>query len=118
MPETPEVIEDLLREPLRFVWYRIADPPVRYRALQLGDVRFAWTVPPFLRDRSRSMLPQHYALTLRLQPDGDWRVVEVKPFETVGHAEGWARGLWHDARRASRRATGEPKPGDTGPDGD
>lgn len=53
----PPVVEDLLRDPLQFVWYRVAEAPVRYRALQLGDTRFAWTVPPFLRPRAGVMLP-------------------------------------------------------------
>ncbi len=115
MREKPAVIEDLLRHPLQFVWYRVADAPIRYRALQLGDIRFAWTVPPFMRPRAGWMLPQHYALTLTLSPYGDWRVMEMKPFEWGEHAERWARELWRDALANLRRSGVEPKldePGD------
>jgi hypothetical protein len=106
MPRIPAVIEDQLLQPLQFTWYRIADPPILYRALELGDRRFAWTVPPFAHPRTGAMLPQHFALTLGRSPEGEWRVVDTKPFESAGQAEGWARGLWRDAARALRRSAG------------
>lgn len=99
MRDIPTVIEDLLRSPLQFHWYTIANAPIRYRALELGDVRFAWTVPPFMRPVAGSMLPSHYAMVLRLSPMGDWRIEELKPFEWAEHAERWVHGLWRDAIR-------------------
>lgn len=111
MTDQPAVVEDLLRDPLQFYWYRVADAPVRYRALELGDLRFAWTVPPFMRPRSRWMLPQHYALTLRLSPMGRWLVVDVKGFEWGDYAERWARALWRDAASAPSRAGLQPGAG-------
>jgi hypothetical protein len=98
-PAVPTVVDDLLRHPLTFGWYSVANAPVRYRALELGDVRFGWTVPPYLRPVAGSMLPSHYAMVLRLSAMGDWRVEELKPFEWLEHAERWARGLWRDALR-------------------
>lgn len=107
---TPRIVEDLLRHPLRFGWYAVANAPVRYRALEMGDVRFGWTVPPYLRPvAAGAMLPSHYALVLRLSPLEGWRVEELKPFEWTEHAERWARGLWHDAL-AARRTAGRRRP--------
>lgn len=109
MRDIPTVVEDLLRSPLRLAWYAVANAPVRYRAIELGDMRFAWTVPPFLRPVAAGpMLPSHYALVLRLSPMGEWRVEELKPFEWPEHAERWARGLWRDAiaRRGRARLGG------------
>lgn len=116
MHDEPPIIEDLLRHPLQFVWYRVADAPVRYRALEIGDVRFGWTVAPFLRPRAGPMLPQHYALTLTLSPHGDWRVRDIKPFEWSEHAEKWARGLWRDARDSLDHPGAEPTGGTLGRD--
>jgi hypothetical protein len=98
-----QLIEDLLRDPLDLGWYRIANAPIRYRAFELGEIRFAWTVPPFLRPvHAGPMLPAHYALTLRLSPMGHWRVESLKPFEWAVDAERWARALWRDATRRAR----------------
>lgn len=98
------VIDDLLRNPLRFGWYAVANAPVRYRAIEHGDLRFAWTVPPYLRPvAAGSMLPANYALVLRLSAMGDWRIEDIKPFEWADHAERWARGLWRDAVSQARR---------------
>ncbi len=100
MRDVPAVIEDLLRSPLRFVWYDVAYAPVRYRAIEYGRLRFGWTVGPFLRPvAAGAMLPSYYSMVLRLSPLGEWRVVEVKPFEWADYAERWARGLWRDAIR-------------------
>jgi hypothetical protein len=100
-------LEDLLRNPLHWAWYRIADAPIRYRALEFCGVRFAWTVGPFMRPRTGWTLSSHYAMTLSLSPFGDWRVTDAKPFEFADSAERWARGLWRDAvarARSGRRA--------------
>ncbi len=100
MRDVPAVIEDLLRSPLRFGWYDVAYAPVRYRALEHGQLRFGWTVPPYLRPvAAGAMLSSHYSMVLHLSPLGEWRVVELKPFEWTEHAERWARGLWRDAIR-------------------
>ncbi len=105
--EDPTLVEDMLRQPLQLVWYRVAEAPVRYRALELEDTRYAWTLPPFWYQRTGRMLPQYYALTLKLSPFGDWRVEDMKPFEWPDHAERWARGLWRDAiARLARRKAG------------
>jgi len=105
MRDVPTVIEDMLRSPLHLEWYAVANAPVRYRALEHGDLRFAWTVPPFLRPvAAGAMLPSHYAMVLRMSPMGDWRVEELKPFEWVDYAERWARGLWRDAVHRDRAA--------------
>ncbi len=93
----PAPIEDLLRDPLVLAGFRVADAPVRYRAIELAGRRFAWTVPPFLRPRARGIMPSHYALTLELSTLGYWRVVEAKAFEWADYAERWARSLWRDA---------------------
>ena len=107
MRDLPTIIEDLLRHPLQFSWYTVANAPVRYRAIEHGDLRFAWTVPPYLRPVAAvgTMIPAHYALVLQLSTMGDWRIVELKPFEWAEHAERWARGLWRDARRRGDRTT-------------
>ncbi len=112
MNDSAPVVEDLLRHPLQFGWYRVADAPVQYRALEVGRTRFGWTVAPYLRPRAAgAMLPQHYALTLRLSAHADWQVLEAKPFEWARDAERWARGLWRDAidnlRRSGRAADGD-----------
>jgi hypothetical protein len=102
MRDVVTVIEDLLRNPLDFGFYRVANAPIRYRAIEVQDVRYGWTVLPFLRPvHAGHMLSQHYALTLRLSRMGDWRVEELKPFEWAEHAERWARGLWRDATRGA-----------------
>ncbi len=98
MRTVPTIVDDLLRHPLHFGWYRVANAPIRYHALELGDRRFGWTVPPYLRPVSAGpMLPMYYSIVLRLSPLDGWRVEELKPFEWPGHAERWARGLWRDA---------------------
>lgn len=91
------VVEDLLRNPLRLGTMPVAYAPVRYRAVELGDRRFGWTVPPFLRPVAGASLPSHYALVLRLSPMGDWLVEDAKGFEWAEHAERWATSLWRDA---------------------
>ncbi|GIW19891.1 MAG: hypothetical protein KatS3mg065_0187 [Chloroflexota bacterium] len=99
-PELPEPVEDLLKEPIRLGWYRVAEPPVRYRAYELGErLRFGWTIPPLRSRLSLAMLPAQYAITLRLSPFGDWRLVEAKPFEFLEDARRWAAALWRDAVR-------------------
>ncbi len=103
----PIIVEDLLRHPLQFGWFAVANAPVRYRAIELGDVRYGWTVPPYLRPvAAGAMLPMHYAMVLRLSPVHGWQVEELKPFEWAEHAERWARGLWRDARAAVARSGG------------
>lgn len=112
MDEQPTPIEDLLRDPLVLSGFRVADAPVRYRAIELAGRRFAWTVPPFMRPRARGIMPGHYALTLELSTFGNWRVVEAKAFEWAEHAERWARSLWHDALAETMpRAVREPAEG-------
>lgn len=108
--ELPEPVEDLLREPLRLGWYRIAEPPVRYRAYELGEaLRFGWTVPPLRSRLSLAMLPSQYAITLRLTPFGEWRLVEAKPFEFLEDARRWAAALWRDAaRHVGEERSGRP----------
>lgn len=96
------IIEDLLSEPLELGLYRDANAQHRYRAIEVGDVRYGWTVPPYPRPASTGgMAPQHFALTLRLSPTGDWRVEALKPFEWADDAERWAHGLWRDATRGA-----------------
>lgn len=90
------VIEDLLREPLDLRWYRITET-VPYRAIEVGDVRYGWTIRPRRGQTTGGMVPKHFALSLRLSPTGVWRVEEAKPFELSEDAERWARGLWRDA---------------------
>lgn len=98
------VVEDLLRNPLSLGAMPVAYAPVRYRAVELGDQRFAWTVPPFLRPVAGASLPSHYALVLRLSPMGDWLVEDAKGFEWAEHAERWAKSLWRDAASRWRGA--------------
>lgn len=109
MRDVPTVVEDMLRSPLRLTWYAVANAPVRYQAIELEDLRFAWTVPPFLRPVAAGpMLPSNYAMVLRLSPMGEWHVEELKPFEWMEYAERWARGLWRDAVRARGSRTATP----------
>lgn len=107
MIEQPAPVEDLLRDPLVLSGFRVADAPVRYRAIELAGRRFGWTVPPFLRPRARGIMPSHYALILELSTFGHWRVVEAKAFEWADYAERWARSLWSDALAESARRTRE-----------
>ncbi len=103
------VVEDLLRNPLSLGAMAVAYAPVRYRAFELGDQRYAWTVPPFLRPVAGRSLPSHYALVLRLSPMGDWLVEDAKGFEWAETAERWAKSLCHDAMRRWRgTADAEP----------
>jgi hypothetical protein len=113
MDERIAPVEDLLRNPLQWVWYRVADAPIRYRALEFCGIRFAWTVGPFMRPRAGWTLSSHFAMTLTLSPYGDWRVTEAKPFEFADSAERWARGLWRDAIDRTRSRPGETACPDT-----
>ena len=112
LPALPEPVEDLLKEPIRLGWYRVAEPPVRYRAYELGERwRFGWTLPPLRSRLSMAMLPGQYALTLQLSPFGEWRLVEAKSFEFLDDARRWAAALWRDAARAGRQKE-PPDPAD------
>lgn len=102
MPEgnRPEPVEDVLKEPIHFGALCVADPPVRYRAYELGGVRYGWTIPPAVG--RRWYLPPHFALTLHLTPFGQWAVIEARPFEWHEDARRWASGLWAEAARQRR----------------
>lgn len=110
--DLPEPVEGLLKEPIWLGWYRVAEPPVRYRAYELEErLRFGWTLPPLRSRLWLAMLPAQYAITLRLSPFGEWRLVEAKPFEFLDDARRWAAALWRDAARASlRERQGRPGP--------
>lgn len=104
LPALPEPVENLLKEPIWLGWYRVAEPPVRYRAYELDERwRFGWTLPPLRSRLALAMLPGQYALTLQLSPFGEWRLVEAKPFEFLDDARRWAAALWRDAARAGRQ---------------
>jgi len=105
MRDVPKVIDDLLRSPLTLGQAAVANAPVQYSAIELGDLRFGWTVPPYLRPiTAGKMLPAHYAMVLRLSTMGEWRIEELKGFEWADHAERWARALWRDAIRVLERS--------------
>lgn len=77
-----------------------AGAPVPYRAYEAGGSRFGWTVPPIRYLVSRHFFPRYFAVTLRLRPDGDWTVAQLKGCEFEDEARRWAGSLWRDARRA------------------
>jgi hypothetical protein len=109
MRDVPTEIDDLLRSPLLLGSSPVANAPVRYRALELGDIRFGWTMAPYLRPvAAGTSLPGHYSMVLRLSTMGEWRVEELKGFEWAEHAERWARALWRDATRIAHRG-GTPR---------
>jgi hypothetical protein len=100
MARTPEVIEDALPKELFLGFYRVAYAPVRYRALESGDRRYAWTLPAQRRPPAAgTMVPACYALVLVRGGSGEWDVQELKGFDDVADAERWARSLARDADR-------------------
>lgn len=96
----PEPVEGHLDEPVRLVAVPVIGAPVPYRAYEAGGSRFGWTVPPIRYLVSRHFFPRYFAVTLRLRPNGDWTVAQLKGFEFEEEARRWAGGLWRDARRA------------------
>jgi len=99
----PEPVEASHDEHLRLGPVRIADPPIPYRAYEIGRWRFAWAGPGIRFRLSTAMIPSHFALSLELMPNGEWRLREMKSFETHDEARSWALSLWRAevARRAS-----------------
>ncbi len=99
----PEPVEATYDDHLRLGPVRVADPPIPYCAYQIGRWRFAWTGPGIHFRLSTTMVPTHFALTLELMPNGEWRLREMKSFETDEEARAWARSLWRS--EATRRAS-------------
>lgn len=93
----PNSIDGVLREGLRLGPVNIADPPVPYRAYQRGRWRFGWCGAGISFRLSTAVIPSHFALTLELMPNGEWRLREQKPFETEHEARRWAASLWREA---------------------
>jgi hypothetical protein len=93
----PDPVDAVHRESLRLGPVRIADPPIPYRAYQRGRWRFGWSGPGIRFRLSTAMIPSHFALTLELMPNGEWRLREQKSFETEGEARRWAESLWREA---------------------
>ena len=100
----PEPVEGAYDEPLRLGPMRLADPPIPYRAYEVGRWRFAWAGPGIRFRLSPAMIPSHFALTLELLPNGQWRLREMKPFETDADARSWAESLWRAEAAARRRS--------------
>jgi hypothetical protein len=100
----PQPVSDVHGDYLRLGPVRIADPPIPYRAYQVGRWRFGWSGEGIRFRLSTMMIPSHFALTFELMPNGDWRLREMKPLETNGEARSWAESLWRQA--AARSASG------------
>ena len=101
----PQPVEDVHGDYLRLGPVRLADPPIPYRAYEVGRWRFGWSGEGIRWRLSTVMIPSHFAFTFELMPNGEWRLREQKPLETDEEARSWAEGLWmHEAARgASRR---------------
>ena len=102
-PPLPEPVEGVHLEHLLLGQVRIADPPIPYRAYQIGRWRFGWSGEGIHFRLATAFVPSHFAFTFELMPNGEWRLRDQKSCETGTEARRWAESLWREAAKAAGR---------------